>query len=81
MGGRFHKFLNKIMISTFDPYEVAPDQEVNTIMGSVETFAGLIISQYNCDFEFPPELYNSLKGSKDLRSLKWSKHLKHIFQS
>ena len=54
--GRFHKFLSTISILTFDPSEApAPDPEVNTIMGSAETFAGLIISQYNCDFEFHHE--------------------------
>ena len=55
MGGKFPKYLNLIMILTFKLYEAAPDPEVNTIVGSAETFAGLIISQYNCDFEFPSE--------------------------
>jgi len=55
VGGTFHKFLNGIIILTFDPSEAAPDPEVKTIMGSAETFAGLIISQYNCDFEFHHE--------------------------
>ena len=45
VGGRFHKYLNTIMILTFDLYEAAPDLEVNTIMGSAETFAGLRISR------------------------------------
>ena len=38
-------------------YEAAPDPEVNTIRGSAETFAGLIISQYNtiAILIFPPE--------------------------
>ena len=31
VGGRFHKYLNTIMILSFDPCETAPDPEVNTI--------------------------------------------------
>ena len=45
----------QLLFLTFDPNETAPDAEVNTIMSSAETFAALIISQYNCDFEFTSE--------------------------
>ena len=54
-------------------YEAAPDPEVNTITGSAETFTGLIIiSRYNCDFEFPPERFyiHSNVGVRFYKSLK-----------
>ena len=35
VGGRFYKNFNAITILTFDPYEAAPDRDVNTLTGSV----------------------------------------------
>ena len=39
----FHKYLNKIVILTFEPYEAAPDVEVNTITGLAERYLNTIV--------------------------------------